>query len=132
MRFFLMTRVDVAMGSVFARGVFMVVALMSRPVHVLMLVLMTMRVFMIVDVRMAVRNIPVAVNMVVFVMMLMLVLMGMCVFSFHFPILLVPYSAPLFYKSTPSLKQTQHGSFGRFFYSSRLNHTCIGCRNLTI
>ena len=114
MRFFLMARVDVAMGTVFARGMFMVVALMSRPVDVLMLVLMAMGVFMIVDVRMAVSNIPMAVNMVVFVMMLMLVLMGMSVFSFHFPILLVPYSAPLFYKSTPSRKQTQHGSFGRF------------------
>ncbi len=107
MRFFLMARVDVAMGTVFARGMFMVVALMSRPVDVLMLVLMAMGVFMIVDVRMAVSNIPMAVNMVVFVMMSMHMLMGMRMFTFHFPILLMLYYSAFFSLLLPVRKLNQ-------------------------
>ena len=42
-------------------------------------------------VRMAVSNIPMAVNMIVFVMMSMHMLMGMRMFTFHFPILLMLY-----------------------------------------
>ena len=91
MRFFFMARMAVAVGPVFARGMFMFVARMPRSVDVLMLVLMAMGVLVIVRVRMTVGNVPVAVDMVVFMVMLVHMLMGMRVFTFHFPILVIPY-----------------------------------------
>ncbi len=83
MRLFFVARMDVSMGTVFARRVFMVVPLVSLTMHVLVLVFMAMGVIMVVLVRMAVCHVPVAVHMVMFVMVGMCMIMGMSMFPFH-------------------------------------------------
>lgn len=77
-----MVFMDMFMGSMVA-SMIMIMTGMRCIVQVFMLMVMDMGMNVIMCVGMAVRYVPVTVDMLMLVMMSMLMLMGMCVLAFH-------------------------------------------------